>query len=212
MDVDGFAPSTTSDGNPIPSNIATLRLIRIPGTVPVGSSVVNMGQNNSAFAAWYVGDNGLLFGKFFARDFTVVTKPPVRSCTVTTKSISVSLSSAAGLPVKSFTGVGSTSPAIPFNLELDCSASQSDVYITLNGVLNPINSRTLSLTTESTATGVGVQILRNGLTYIFGSRAFLITARNNLVTIPLSARYIQTASNVTVGQANSAATVTLSYQ
>lgn len=84
-------------------------------------------------------------------------------------------------------------------------------------------SNLLSLSRDAKATGVGIQVLRgtdNSLVS-YGpdssqsnnpNQWFIGQFGNVPVTIPFKARYIQTASTVTPGEAKGYATFTMSYQ
>jgi type 1 fimbria pilin len=145
------------------------------------------------------------------------------TCSLSSSSIQASL---GAVPARNFGGVGSTSPAVPFNIALRCSGGDagvlSSIYVTLTDQRSPANvSDRLSLTAASTASGVAVQIL-NGTTVLkFGpdsnvpgntNQWFAGESGNGSLTIPLTARYVKTATNVTPGTANAVATFTMSYQ
>jgi type 1 fimbria pilin len=145
------------------------------------------------------------------------------TCSLSSSTIQASLGT---VPVRNFGAVGSTSAAVPFNIRLNCSGGDagvlSNIYMTITDQRTPANeSDTLSLTAASTATGVGVQIL-NGTTVInYGPDAsapgtknqwFAGHSGNSSFTIPLTARYVKTATNITPGTANAVATFTMSYQ
>jgi len=133
------------------------------------------------------------------------------------------------VPVNSFSGVGSSSPITPpFPIDLACSGGDPGtsvkVYATLTDNTNPGNtSQVLSLTSDSTAQGVGIQVLKNGTVLGYGPdastpgntnqwEAGVVNVGTNNFRIPLQARYVQTGPNVTPGIANGRATFTMSYQ
>lgn len=128
--------------------------------------------------------------------------------------------------LKQFTGVNSVTQAQPLTLTLTCSGgavgSKTRVYTTLTDQSAPGNrSDKLTLSKESTATGLGIQVL-NGTTVIkYGADSsaagntnqwYAGETANGTFTIPLTARYIQTADRVTPGTAMGRATFTMSYQ
>ncbi|KVR00360.1 adhesin [Burkholderia ubonensis] len=98
------------------------------------------------------------------------------------------------------------------------------MYTTLTDASHPANvSSVLSLGADSTASGVGIQVLRgdNDTLISYGpdssqagnpNQWFVGEFGNVDVTIPLKARYVQTASDVKAGTANGRATFTMSYQ
>ncbi|WP_230954214.1 fimbrial protein [Burkholderia stagnalis] len=153
----------------------------------------------------------------------IVVQPQVPTCRVTTPAITVPLGS---MPASTFTGVGSVSPSKPFNIALQCSGGETgavtNVYTTLTDHTNPGNvSDTLSLASDATATGIGIQVLNGSTVIKYGPDSSAAgntnqwkagTTGNGTFTIPLTARYIQTAPKVTPGTADGLATFTMSYQ
>ncbi len=127
-----------------------------------------------------------------------------------------------------FTGVGST-PGISspsFNFDLDC-----DPNVRVHAVMSDANdaanrSDHLALAPGSTATGVGVQIFRDGeaTPVSFGPDSSLPNTQNqwHIGTTPAGsggtfinsfrAGYVQTAPTVGVGELQANATITFSYQ
>ncbi|MFG9466488.1 fimbrial protein, partial [Pseudomonas paraeruginosa] len=114
-----------------------------------------------------------------------------------------------------------------FELKLLCAGGETGtrtkMFVTFTDAVNPTNtSDVLSLSSGSTATGVGIQIRRDDNTAIkFGPDS---TVANNVnqwkvgeygnveVSIPLKAGYKKTGQKVTAGTANGTATFTFSYQ
>jgi len=129
-------------------------------------------------------------------------------------SYSVSKSSGLG------SGIGQTSSAIPFSIQLNCEALLSgtfDVMMQFDGdtVSGLSDSGVVALNSTSTASGVGVQILNGNQQPIALATPFAVASyplSSALVTVPLYARYYQTASTVSPGTANAVATYTISYQ
>jgi type 1 fimbria pilin len=154
---------------------------------------------------------------------TVSISNPVQvvsqTCTVTTPSISVDL---GNVSVKKFTTVGSGSDPVNFNIGVDCTGLTTNLGITFTDAVNPSNrTNTLPLSSTSTATGVGIQILRNGTAVAYGPDSNIAGTTNQIMigqvngtatTIPLTARYVQTVSTIRGGSANGTATFTMSYQ
>ncbi|MFM0736565.1 fimbrial protein [Paraburkholderia xenovorans] len=119
--------------------------------------------------------------------------------------------------------VGSTSQSQPFSINLKCDAlkpgSGGGVYLALDGTTLPsfATAGVLALT-NSTASGVGVQVLRgdasSGQTPVmFGTpwRVGTFDKTAKAVSIPFQARYYQTEKQVSAGEADSTATFTLTY-
>lgn len=117
-------------------------------------------------------------------------------------------------------GIGQTSDAVPFNIQLNCESLLSgtfDVLMQFDGdaVSGLSDLGVLSLNSSSSASGVGVQILNENqqpiaLTAPFNVAAYPLSTA--LVSVPLYARYYQTAETVSPGSANAVATYTISYQ
>ncbi|VWB76208.1 fimbrial protein [Burkholderia stagnalis] len=153
----------------------------------------------------------------------IVVEPKVPTCRVTTPAITVPL---GNMPSSTFSGVGTVSPSKPFNIVLQCSGGDAgtvtNVHTTLTDHTDPGNvSDTLSLATDSTATGIGIQVLNGSTVIKYGPDSSATgntnqwkagEAGNGTFTIPLTARYIQTAPKVTAGTADGLATFTMSYQ
>jgi type 1 fimbria pilin len=151
-----------------------------------------------------------------------------QTCAVTTPSFTVPLNS-----VKSsvFTGVGTTSPAVPFAIGLNCSGVSTNVGITFTdgtSTGNTTNILTIQPATgPANATGVGIKITPSGglpgagtaVSYgpdsaVAGNlHQIMLGASGGLpASLPFTAQYVATATNITAGPANGVATFTMSYQ
>lgn len=145
-----------------------------------------------------------------------------QTCQVDTSSVAVNLTPGGSLRTSTFTGVNSTSQPVSFSLELNCAGTVATMGVTLTDVRVPGNTGTnLPLTATSSATGLNVQILRNGVPIRFGpdssqgnntNQNMLGSVNGGRLTVPLTARYIQTIPKVTPGTANAIATATFSYR
>ncbi|WP_337013612.1 fimbrial protein [Pantoea sp. AS142] len=150
---------------------------------------------------------------------------------ITVKDQTCSVAGDANLPVPlgSYTtntssglgaGIGQTSATTAFNIQLNCEALLSgkfDVMMQLDGDASSGLSDVgvVALNTTSTARGVGVQILNENQQPIALATPFNIATyplSSALITVPLYARYYQTAAKIDPGTANAVATYTLSYQ
>lgn len=132
------------------------------------------------------------------------------ACTVTNTSIPVPLGDRSRTD---FTGPGSTSQSVPFSIPLSCDPN-TRVRVTLDGTPVPSGAQgvvALSPSTETVATGVGVQILRNNTPVTLGTSIAIGTSGGGVYNIPLVGRYYQTQPNVTAGKANATATFTMTY-
>jgi major type 1 subunit fimbrin (pilin) len=117
-------------------------------------------------------------------------------------------------------GIGQTSAATAFNIQLNCEALLSgnfDVMMQFDGDTPSglSDAGVVALNTTSTANGVGVQILNENQQPIALATPFNVASyplSSALITVPLYARYYQTAAKINPGTANAVATYTLSYQ
>ncbi|WP_241291621.1 fimbrial protein [Burkholderia stabilis] len=206
--------STWSSVNPA---IPVYVLIEFIKTGPITAGGVLAGE----VGEWNV-DN--LFKWISIRvDGVIGIQPQVPTCRVTTPAITVPL---GNMPASTFTGVGTVSSSKPFNIVLQCSGGEkgaiTNVHTTLTDHTDPGNvSDTLSLASDSSATGIGIQVLNGSTVIKYGPDSSAAgntnqwkagEAGNGTFTIPLTARYIQTAPKVTPGAANGLATFTMSYQ
>ncbi|WP_196786401.1 fimbrial protein [Burkholderia cepacia] len=158
---------------------------------------------------------------------SIQVKTRVPTCSVATKLISVSMTPNDSMSSHDFSGVGSTSPQRDFSILLNCSGGDkntfTNAYVTLTDQTNNLNqSNQLSLTKDSTAAGLKVQILKDGKPLSYGPdsnetgnvnqwKAGNIPEGQSTFSIPLTARYIQTGT-VKAGTANAVATFTMNYQ
>ncbi|RQS09823.1 type 1 fimbrial protein [Burkholderia sp. Bp9002] len=155
----------------------------------------------------------------------VVIRPSVPTCKVATSGVTVQMDKVA---TSQFKGVGTSTYPRAFGISLACSGgaagTSTNAHVTLtDATVSSNTSNTLSLTKESTATGVGIQILQNDKLLGFGPdsgaagninqwHAGTIKQGEAAVTIPLRARYVQTGAKVLPGSANARVTFTMSYQ
>lgn len=128
----------------------------------------------------------------------------------------------------SFKGVGSSSAARPFSIDLTCKGGDGstsiDAHVTLTDATNTGNrSKVLTLSADSQAKGVGIEVLSGSAVLGYGPdsnaagnvnqwKAGTVSPGAVSFSIPLTTRYVQTESVVTAGTANGRATFTMSYQ
>ncbi|MEM5372073.1 fimbrial protein [Paraburkholderia azotifigens] len=118
----------------------------------------------------------------------------------------------------SFTGAGSTTTAVGFNVSLNnCPAGMNSISYRVDpttSVLNSPNS-VVALDSSSTATGVGVQLLNNSSNPLplssYQTFSGYSSSTGGSYTIPLKARYYQTGATVGPGPANTSMTLTMQY-
>jgi len=143
----------------------------------------------------------------------------VATCSVQTAALAVELPVVSSRGLSS--GVGSVAGRQLFNLSFAC-ASGAQISVVITDVVNPMNrSNVLTLAPDSTAKGVGIQILKDqNIPVLFGPDAagpgvdnqWLIGASpNGLLLLPLTAQYIRTG-DVSPGSVRALATFTMSYQ
>ncbi|WP_322084612.1 fimbrial protein [Burkholderia sp. BCC1972] len=189
-------------------------------------NVTESGVLSGAYANYWAnsGSDQVLVEYRFAKPVLVTPKAP--SCRVTTPRTPVPMGETMASTV--FTGVGSTAPSRSFGIDISCSGGDTGmsakVYVTLTDATNPGNtSTTLSLSKGSTATGVGIQLLKSDDVLGYGPDSAAIGNTNQWLggrvaqgapgmSIPLRARYVQTSPRITSGTANANATFTMSYR
>jgi type 1 fimbria pilin len=132
------------------------------------------------------------------------------ACVVNTTNIAVVLPT---VTTSAFPGKDSTSGTTPSSIQLTCpsgaTSQLSIMFAAQNGTPAGYNN---VLTNTGSATGLGVEMIYNGSSVVFGSPIFVGTTPAGGLSIPFSARYHATAATVGAGSVNAAATFTLSYQ
>ncbi|KWN87813.1 fimbrial protein [Burkholderia ubonensis] len=124
----------------------------------------------------------------------------------------------------SMKSVGSVS-AESGNVTLNVACQgQVSVYVTLTDISNPTNtSNVLGLTPGSQAAGIGIQLFKQGNSTALGfgpdstgkgntNQWLAGKTTNGTVSIPLVAKYVRTAPDVTPGPVDARASFTFSYQ
>jgi len=112
-----------------------------------------------------------------------------------------------------FAGVGSTSPAVPFNItSTGCNAATTRVHLSWRGTPDPNDNQTFQITSGQMR-GVGVLIERT----IDGETVVPNGTRHSFDPLPsgehyaYQARFRQTADTVTEGIGNTAVTINIDY-
>lgn len=221
--VTGFWPTYTPYpgwGDPTETSVNTGAVFQIDfvktGPITAGGTI------EGEVAGWF-GESGATQIVSVRIGGGIVVEPKVPTCRVTTPAITVPL---GNMPASTFNGVGTVSPSKPFNIVLQCSGGDTgtvtNVHTTLTDHNNPGNvSDTLSLAPDATASGLGIQVLNGSTVIKYGPDSSAAgntnqwkagTTGNGTFTIPLTARYIQTAPKITPGTADGLATFTMSYQ
>ncbi|WMD22942.1 fimbrial protein [Achromobacter seleniivolatilans] len=211
----GLASPTFSSQLNLTVNLVTTGAAIQPGPLSLNPS--GMGTAGRVGIFYAGGNASVVFTATMPSNTTTITSA---ACSVTTPSSSVKLD-----PVKasSFSGVGSTAGSAPIPLAVNCPNTTSKVFVTLTDNVSPTNvSSTLSTKSDSTASGVKLQILDpQGNPVSFGPDSAQAGNTNQWLagqavsghmSIPLTVRYVQTAATITPGTVNSVATFTMSYQ
>jgi len=204
-----YIPAST--GQQVYTNSGQYRL-ELVKTAHIKGGTVASGQlsatslDGTTLTNWYLGNN--------------VNIVPA-TCSISTPSVSVDLGTVSATE---FTGVGSTSATTkPFSIRLNCTGVERNVSMTLTDATTPSNrTNTLSLAAGSSATGVGLQILRNGTPVSYGADTSAYGGQNQFFLdfginmgangdIPFTVRYVKTGASIGAGSANGLATFTLSY-
>ncbi|HDR9106870.1 TPA: type 1 fimbrial protein [Burkholderia vietnamiensis] len=117
-----------------------------------------------------------------------------------------------------FTGAGSSAGDTPFDLRLNaCPAGRTGIYYRFDPTTQVVPGTGDSVATlngASSATGIGLQLLdASGKPVAFGTTAKVTRYAGAAgdYSVPLRARFYQTAAAVTAGSANASITVTMSY-
>lgn len=188
---------------------ALVKTANITASGTVNSTVFNM-----ELLGCTTGSGGM---SNFAYQIINITGGPtvsIKACTINNPSINVSLGTAKRT---AFSGVGSTANTQSFNVSLTCSQATTAKITLAPGSSGAFNAATgiINLDTPTSgvsAKGIGIQMLYNNAVLPLNSAVSVgsVVAAGTL-TIPLSARYYQTASTVTAGVANGTATFTMTY-
>ncbi|CAB3755392.1 fimbrial protein [Paraburkholderia humisilvae] len=219
----GWSNAATPGGPASPtfqSQVSVTANLVVTGPVASGPLSLNPGGGAglpNQVAAYFVNaSGGTLFNVVVPANSSTITSS---ACSVTTSAISVTL---PVISPSAFQRVGSTAGAQATSINLNCPSSVVRIFITLTDNTTPANtSNSLSLKPNSTAKGVGLQILNSGNPVNFGpdsknagnvNQWFVGTSNGGVVKIPLVVQYLQTASPVVPGTVNGAATFTMSYQ
>ncbi|MBU8977442.1 type 1 fimbrial protein [Lysobacter sp. MMG2] len=152
----------------------------------------------------------------FSGSVPVVLKNP--TCAVTTPDVVVNLDQAR---IGDFATVGTTLKEKDFKVSLACSGgtagTKTEVDMSLADRTTPANvSQYLSLTSASTASGVALQIVRNGSAISFNPTVNKFKVQdvlpgNSTVDIPFKARYVRTGT-ITPGKVQGIAVFTMDYK
>jgi len=146
----------------------------------------------------------------------VLTSTAVTVLACTTPDVSVPLGTHWTNELK---GVGTTTSAVSFNISVNnCPAGMSSVQYRIDPTTSVLNkaSSVVALDSDSTATGMGVQLLNSsGTVFPLSTNTKFsgyVGGTGGSYTIPMQARYYQTGAAVGAGTANTSMTLTMTYQ
>ena len=230
-----MASVNSDDGTPSPWTAITSDWTRLPTSRTIGklnvrvalvfSGALVSGSYSTPFTK--IGDVYLALASGEAAS-KIYLNPLTINITATSCSLTSATQSSVALPelfAPRLASVGDVSTESgTTSLIVNCKQS-TGVYVTLTDVVTPTNTgNILSLAPEATATGIGIQLFKEGSSTPlgFGPDSSLkgntnqwlagrVTGSGTL-TIPIVAKYVKTAPKITPGQVNARASFTLSYQ
>ncbi|HDR2161780.1 TPA: oxidoreductase [Enterobacter cancerogenus] len=213
----GMTQSYPADGtNGYASDLGwSAKVTFIKTGMPLKSGVYQIPAINAAILTAY--NNEVKTAKVIINPTSITVT--ASGCTVGTKSANVEL---GNIDIHTLPAVGSTSPSGSFNVSLTCDANVA-VHAVMTDQTTPSNtSSVVTLTGDSTASGVGVQFFYNGTGPLMmgpdssaagTANQFFIqsTSSAQTLSLPFQANYIRTGELVP-GTANALASITFSYQ
>ncbi|MFG0685066.1 fimbrial protein [Pseudomonas sp. WSY_20] len=153
---------------------------------------------------------------------TLVGQVQQAQCTVKADAVSANPVQLGTHDIADFTGPGSTTAPVDFFIALsDCeddpAGSVARAFMRLDGVDGSVSiDRSIglfSLTTDSTASGLGIQVLRSDNTPVqLEEFVDMVALAPGTVRLDLRARYYQTEATVTPGEAKGALSFTIEYR
>ncbi|MFA8325316.1 fimbrial protein [Burkholderia ubonensis] len=156
--------------------------------------------------------------RYLTHGFDDISFQPT-TCSTTTPAVFVDLGpQALGKSSGLGSGVGSTSPSKSFTIGVACDTGVAGAYavhLMLDGVALDASNGVLALSSSSTASGIGIQLLMSdGRPVPLGTpwRIGDSPASSLNLQVPLSARYFQAGSATRPGVANGSATFTIIYR
>lgn len=137
------------------------------------------------------------------------------ACTVDTNSASQTVT-LGNVSSAAFNAVGSTAAPTKFDIKLtNCPETVTSAAVKFDGTINATNSDLLSVSSDSTATGVGIAIYEaNSSTQVpmlTSSASQTIDSTLATNTLSFVAKYMATAATVTAGSANAVTDFTIIY-
>ncbi|WGS47927.1 pilus assembly protein (plasmid) [Burkholderia sp. JSH-S8] len=146
-----------------------------------------------------------------------LTSTIINVAACTTPNVTVNMGSTMQ---SAFKGIGSsTTPPVAVNVAVNaCPSGLTSIqyqFNPVNAVLDSTNG-VLALSSDSTASGIGLQLKDNSGNALKYNTQYTLTSYNTSTggsyTIPLKAAYYQTSATVKPGSANAVLTFTMTYQ
>ncbi|EJL81377.1 fimbrial protein [Pantoea sp. GM01] len=135
------------------------------------------------------------------------------TCTINTSSVAIPVNFGT-VSSRAFTGVGSTAGIEPIKINFDsCPTSITSAAVSFDGTSDAVNSNLFALTSAAPATGVAVGLYEaDGATEIpYGSTSKSVPLTTAGGTLSYFAKYVQTATSVTAGSADTVINFTVKY-
>jgi type 1 fimbria pilin len=191
--------------------VGTFELVKIAATVQSGAYSIPFEFHVPSQE--YANQSGP--GSRMTLSYSVAAIP---TCTAAGPSMQVRLPTVSRASLNS---LNATSARTGFNLGLSCEANAAPT-VTMSDGSNPANGTDrLSLTADSTSSGIALQLLWAKQPVVFsssgspGSGTAIKPASSAVagqVNVPLEVQYIRNSASISPGTANAIATFTLSYQ
>lgn len=208
-----FTVSSTAPNTGITLNFS-IELVKLTNTIATGSATLKFYPNvyDQQFANGTEASSNISFSM-------TIQRPSIPTCNPTLSMTQVTLPKVL---VQDFRGMNTVAGKKPFSIGLNCEANAAP-SVTFSDSTYPANaSSVISLTGGSTASGIALQMLSNGIPVMLspggqaigGSTVIVPTPSSNAhtVSIPLEAQYIQTTTRITAGSVNGIATFSLTYK
>lgn len=151
---------------------------------------------------------GLFGAPTFSHQQTFELAFPQRTCSLTNQTLALKAVSASALQ-----NPGDTTPPEPLSVAMNCPAAGINVLLTLTDAESPGNrSEMLTPPASASATGVAIQLLRQGRAVTLGTQWTHGISAAGMQSIPLAAHYIRLASPLTPGATGGRAVLTADYR
>lgn len=191
------------------------RLVKIAPTVAEGTSstpAFYMACNGSEYANRDEGNSRVNLSANITR-VTSACLPVMSDTTVTLPAVSRT----------SFNGVGTSARRTSFNLGFQCDPDAHALVAFTDGGKPGNDSQIVTLNTGSTATGVGVQLLSEGVPVVMTPNELFSVGGTHLsldsdpgasqvVNLPLAVEYVQSDTVITPGTVKASVLVNIAYQ